>query len=202
MMNNRQAKLHSEVRREEKNAARLTKLSGRSCESCSMCCRIFAIYDAELSKAGGELCLHHKDGRCSIYQNRPKTCRVFSCQWLTNTAFEDNWHPEQSRIVVTWYNAAGTYWLQFTVDPDCPERWREEPYFSGIKSFCWRGLRGEHGKVFATKVCAGEDNFLILPHREIKNVKSGYLTGNGYEFEWTEADNAQIATARRSMQHA
>lgn len=102
-------------------------VSGRSCGSCSYCCKLFLI--AELAKPRGQWCVHCKPGRggCGIYDERPGECRAFYCSWLTGN-LPAEWEPQRSKMV-----AASSVDAIITVDPAYPNRWREEPYYTHIK---------------------------------------------------------------------
>lgn len=50
---------------------------GFPCTSCGLCCRqIGRIEQLASFDRGDGICIHLKDYRCSIYENRPDICRV------------------------------------------------------------------------------------------------------------------------------
>lgn len=51
----------------------------RKCGSCTFCCTVTAV--PEIQKPERSDCKHCKGG-CSIYEQRPTSCRTFSCAWL------------------------------------------------------------------------------------------------------------------------
>lgn len=55
----------------------------RSCGDCSLCCKLMSV--RELDKAAFKWCRHArpgaKPGACTIYEERPATCRTFLCHW-------------------------------------------------------------------------------------------------------------------------
>lgn len=61
-----------------------------NCQECGACCYTFSIPGV---KETGEVCPHltekHGQVACSIYENRPKECRDFSCITMpTNTSLQ------------------------------------------------------------------------------------------------------------------
>src|SRR5258708_34908707 len=62
--------------------------TGRSCGSCSMCCYVMGVEDIDKPKS--QWCRHCKPGKgCSIYDNRPATCKTFACMWLIQLRSEE-----------------------------------------------------------------------------------------------------------------
>ena len=91
----------------------------RTCNGCSLCCTLLAVN--ELTKPAGVAC-QHSDGGCSIYPDRPTTCRQFKCLWLDREdALGEHWKPAHSHIVAF----ADRGLLSFVVDPAYPDAWRE-----------------------------------------------------------------------------
>ncbi len=37
---------------------------------------------SEIGKKAGERCQHLGDSGCTIYETRPESCRLYSCQWM------------------------------------------------------------------------------------------------------------------------
>ena len=70
----------------------------RSCGSCSLCCKLLVI--DELDKPPDTWCPHCKPGRggCSIYADRPPSCRLFRCGWLDSKgSVGDEWIPRAAK---------------------------------------------------------------------------------------------------------
>jgi hypothetical protein len=152
---------------EETLIAKRKAVTGRTCGSCSMCCKLLGI--PEIGKLDDEWCPHCRPGKggCSIYQDRPAVCRKYSCLWLVRPEFDDHWFPKKCGIVADWHQEKDTgLLLRFHVDPRVPNRWREEPYYTTIKRFSLRGLRGVNGTKYQTIVTVKGERTLILPHRE------------------------------------
>jgi uncharacterized protein len=99
----------------------------RQCGECSLCCKLPAIN--ELNKPANTWCRHvdHDCGGCSIYQDRPSVCRGFTCGWLEDLDFGDEWFPAISKMVIT------SPPLCVNVDPAFPNAWKLEPYYSQLK---------------------------------------------------------------------
>lgn len=136
--------------------AMLAKQNARQCGSCNLCCDILEV--AAVDKPVNQLCRHWETGKgCTIYDRRPQMCRSFSCAWLQGH-FSDDWFPVTARMVVHFSQGA----LNVQVDPDCPDRWREEPYFSRLSELSLNGIRVSGNPGYATLVVVGSDKFLLL----------------------------------------
>jgi len=105
---------------------------GRSCGTCSMCCKVYSI--KELDKPAGRWCIHAVRGSgCSIHPDRPRSCREFFCSWLVDPHLGPEWKPEVSRFVLS---ADATHQaIMVTVDPGMPLAWKREPYYAVLKQF-------------------------------------------------------------------
>lgn len=53
------------------------------CGDCTLCCTICKV--PELDKPDGVMCKHAGNG-CEIYEERPESCRVWTCAWLQSGA--------------------------------------------------------------------------------------------------------------------
>ncbi len=69
---------------------------GRECGGCTACCTVLAV--AELAKGMYQTCAHVGGQGCSIYADRPRSCRSWSCQW--RLAEIGGTRPDQSGVVV------------------------------------------------------------------------------------------------------
>lgn len=136
--------------------AMLAKQNARHCGSCNLCCDILEV--AAVEKPVNQLCRHWETGKgCTIYDRRPQMCRSFSCAWLQGH-FNYDWFPVTARMVVHFSQGA----LNVQVDPDYPDRWREEPYFSRLSELSLNGIRVGGNPGYATLVVVGSDKFLLL----------------------------------------
>ena len=132
----------------------------RTCGSCTLCCKVFKI--AELDKPAGRWCTHVRAGAgCSIHDEKPVSCQVFQCLWLSAPTLSDEWKPERARFVVSVESGGA---LQVTLDPAQPTAWRKEPYHSQIRRWA------EHGVNIRRPVLLmiGERASVVLPNSEIE----------------------------------
>jgi Fe-S-cluster containining protein len=128
----------------------------RECGTCNLCCDVLEVTD--LAKPLNELCRHWEGGKgCTIYDRRPQMCRSFTCAWLQGH-LDDEWFPAKAGIVVHFSQDA----VNVQVDDDCPERWREEPYFSKLREWSLNGIRRTGNRGYATLVIVGSDRFMLL----------------------------------------
>ena len=120
---------------DEHSINELAKKANRSCGGCSMCC--YLLYIPELEKPKRTMCPNICNG-CKIYETRPQSCRNFTCEWLINPKFGDEWQPLKSKIVVFFSESNSKIFLNFHCQEDgC---WKKEPYFSQIKFYARYGI--------------------------------------------------------------
>jgi uncharacterized protein len=75
------------------------KTTKRECGACNLCCKLLGI--SEIKKPTGQWCGHVKCGKgCSIYDNRPNSCRGFDCLWLQG-AWPKALKPNKTKVVPT-----------------------------------------------------------------------------------------------------
>lgn len=73
----------------------------RKCGPCRECCIGLAIDDIDLKKEAGVECEHLSvQHGCSIYEERPKTCRGFSCGWLIVPFLPHSTRPDKCGFIV------------------------------------------------------------------------------------------------------
>jgi hypothetical protein len=122
----------------------------------------------EIQKAANSWCPHAKHGNscgaCTIYHTRPDGCRDFLCMWLNDSRIPDYWYPAKCKIVISTStkDSQGQMVMSFIVDPSYPNRWREEPWFSDIKTMAKAGLAGTLGQRWTSIVLVGDDRIPIL----------------------------------------
>lgn len=68
----------------------------RSCGTCTACCSFARV--PELGKAERVACRHCAAG-CTIYADRPGSCRAFECAWLAGQMHDDD-RPDKSGVMV------------------------------------------------------------------------------------------------------
>lgn len=137
-------------------------VEGRSCDNCTMCCKLLSI--EELDKPRGLWCSHcDKKRGCKIYEDRPEPCRTFYCGYRRIQDLDERWKPSTSKILIN-YEAAHDR-IALHIDPDRPDAWKEEPFYSTIKQWA-RTAEREGGTVVVwagrnvTVVSAQHDRFL------------------------------------------
>ena len=114
------------------NEPNVNYVEGRSCDGCTMCCKLLQI--RALDKPRSKWCTHCDIGvGCKIYDERPSECRDFHCGFLINANFGEHWKPTNSKLVIALADDANQ--LTVFVDPDRPEAWRKEPFYSDIKNW-------------------------------------------------------------------
>jgi hypothetical protein len=107
----------------------------RRCGQCTLCCKLVPV--SEIDQPANQRCVHQRSFKgCAIYANRPTTCRLWSCVWLTGD------DPALSRPDLVHYVIDpmpdfvtakpddGTAPMRFGViqvwcDPKHPEAWRD-----------------------------------------------------------------------------
>lgn len=112
-------------------------VNGRSCAGCALCCKVMGI--AELGKPEGSWCPNCNPAvGCKIYADRPEECARFYCRYLTQQDLGEEWAPRVSKIVL----AVTTNGLRLAahVDPQRPDAWRKEPYYSQLKRWAEKAL--------------------------------------------------------------
>lgn len=71
----------------------------RRCGSCTACCKILPV--VELNKPALTRCAHQRHGKgCTIYPDRPMSCRLWSCLWLSDEATARLSRPDISHYVI------------------------------------------------------------------------------------------------------
>lgn len=100
----------------------------RQCGDCQLCCRLVPVQ--EIGKPANTACRHQWPAGCFIYQRRPRSCREWSCQWLTNErGTADMQRPDITHYVIDplpnyiTRSDDGSRWLvaQVWVDDQYPE---------------------------------------------------------------------------------
>lgn len=108
--------------------------SQRRCGDCQLCCKVLPT--SEIHKPANERCPHQRVGKgCAIYANRPMSCAVWSCLWLTgefNGQRPDRTHyvvdPLPDYLTFTYKDGKPDQHcpvVQVWVDPAFPDAWRD-----------------------------------------------------------------------------
>ena len=104
-----------------------TASTGRSCGSCSLCCKLLQVNDSPFFKPAGKWCEHCRPGNggCAIYDQRPELCRAWVCGWLLHPTVGDEWQPTRSKMVINGEavdQKAQQVWCTILVDPGYARR--------------------------------------------------------------------------------
>jgi len=130
----------------------------RSCGSCSLCCKLLGI--ESIAKEPGRWCQHFKRGTgCGVYESRPGECAAFECQWIKYDGWEAEWKPDKARFVMMTQDDGKR--LKVVVDPDYPNAWQREPYYSRFKRMSQTATEGR--RVF---ISIGLRQIVIFPDRD------------------------------------
>ena len=156
-----------------------TASTGRSCGSCSLCCKLLQANDPPFFKPAGKWCEHCRPGNggCAIYNQRPELCRAWVCGWLLHPTVGDEWQPTRSKMVINGEavdQATQQVWCNIHVDPGTPDAWRREPYHSQLRAWALNGLRGPDGVTVTTRVTVGRRVFIILPDDDVEVTDRHY----------------------------
>ena len=104
---------------------------GRSCGDCTLFCKLMGV--PSLKKPVDTWCVHcETTGGCAIYDARPGVCRDFYCGYLTDRTLGEVWKPSESKFVMVPSYKHNCVMVH--VDPQRPDAWRREPYFSALKN--------------------------------------------------------------------
>lgn len=105
-------------------AVRVMPARERQCGDCTACCDGWlhaTIYGHEMKP--GTPCHFVREGRCSIYDQRPVTpCRQFLCGWIRpNSPFPEIFKPTRSGVIllpITWRGQIAYRLVSAGRDPD------------------------------------------------------------------------------------
>jgi hypothetical protein len=137
------------------------KVPGRSCGTCSMCCKVFDVPWVD-NKPKGQWCKHCRPGRgCAIWDSRPERCQDYFCQWFFAPGLGDDWRPDVARFLLNL--SSNEFWLEIVVDPAQPNAWRREPYGSYLRSVA--DMRMRQGKGLLLHV--GDKRAIVTPTEEV-----------------------------------
>ena len=127
-------------------------VSGKECGTCAMCCKVYDFVDLKKKKGW---CENFKTGvGCSIYAERPDSCRAFYCNWMLIEALGPEWKPNICKFVMT-YDPSRSILVQ--VDTSYPTAGRAKPYYDALREWAVR-LKAEKRFIF---VFVGK-NFTVL----------------------------------------
>lgn len=71
----------------------------RQCGDCTLCCKLVPVKAIE--KPAGVKCPHVRWGKgCTIYADRPRSCREWTCAWRLGADTADLQRPDRSHCVI------------------------------------------------------------------------------------------------------
>ena len=111
-------------------------IPGKSCGSCTMCCKSLEI--EHFKKPMGKWCdncIH--TGGCKIYLERPEVCRDFECDWMTDRSLPATMRPD--RIGTILMDDADSDDYQAVCDPSRPMAWRQPLIFKHLVAMAKTG---------------------------------------------------------------
>lgn len=139
----------------------MTARAERSCAGCTLCCRLLRV--ESLAKPALVNCIHcTTDVGCNIYPQRPQDCRDYACGYLRVDDMPERWDPRTSKMVIQISDDPAKVIVH--VDPERPEMWRAEPYYSDLRAWAALALERE-ARVY---VVVGTATTIILPDRHVE----------------------------------
>jgi hypothetical protein len=138
-----------------------TTVPGRSCGSCTLCCKLFDL--PEVESPAGKWCRHCAPGKgCTIHETRPQFCRTFFCGWMISPDLGPEWKPDRARLIVRMMARAGEIpCLAINVDENYPAAWQRPDIYQNLKQFVAAG-KG------VVRVQIGRRQIVLLPDREVE----------------------------------
>jgi hypothetical protein len=138
------------------------RVPGKTCGSCSLCCKVFDVPPIE-NKRAGSWCKHCTPGKgCGIWNERPEFCQDYYCHWHFDASLGPEWRPDVAKFLIS--NEADGIWLSIVTDRSQPNAWRREPYHGKLRTLSQRLIEtGKHGLLLID----GDRKFVILPDREV-----------------------------------
>ena len=139
-----------------------TMVPGRSCGTCSMCCKVFRLPWVDPDKKANAWCKNCSPGKgCAVYDTRPEPCMSYYCQWMFTPQLGAEWRPDAAKFVLNISH--DEFWLEVVADLATPHVWRTEPYLSTLRATA--ANRMEQGKGVLVRI--GTRRFILTPTEEI-----------------------------------
>jgi len=104
------------------------------CNECHECCNGNLIGNAHGNNFGqGKKCLFLVDKLCTIYENRPDTCKKFQCAWSQKLFDDENMRPDKSGLLISVeYDSDNKQFLKVIQTKDLVEY----KYYKEVEKFC------------------------------------------------------------------
>lgn len=111
------------------------------CGNCTYCCTVMKV--KELNKGAHTPCVHcHEGTGCTIYDERPESCRVYECLWFRSQRFDKplpaDIRPDRCNVVIGTVNNGNEIILY--VEPSHREAWRAPAFSKALGLFFSRGI--------------------------------------------------------------
>ena len=104
------------------------------CGTCTWCCKVTQV--PEIHKAPYVWCKNCSIGKgCDIYDQRPESCRKFTCVWLSKQLPPDL-RPDKCKVM--FEEITPTIYLGLC-DPGRPNAWKERKLQSKVADFLEAG---------------------------------------------------------------
>src|SRR5262249_35610843 len=147
-------------------AAATSVVPGRSCGSCTLCCKLFDV--PEVPTMAGKWCRHCDPGKgCRIYDTRPQACRKFFCGWMVSPGLGAEWKPERSKGIVLLHMVGETFWLNAHGDESYPSAWRRPDFYKRLRAIESGNPAVGNRLGVGVGVQIGRRHIIILPDRDI-----------------------------------
>ncbi len=125
-------------------------MADRNCGECTLCCKLMGV--PELKKPSAKWCVSCDQGKgCTVYEERPQSCRNFQCFWLMDETFPDEFRPDRINALAAFNDVKDSCVLH--VDPAKP-RAMSSPKVNALID----ALLKSYAKVF---VLSGKESALI-----------------------------------------
>lgn len=167
-------------------------LEGRTCGSCNLCCKVYAIDWLEVPKPAGKWCHHCKPGvGCAIWETIPEGCAKYYCHWRMDAGLDDSWRPDRARFILAQAHPDDP--LTVILDPGAPQAHRREPYWSRLVQTAQAILEGKGSTIV---IFRGKKRALLFPDGEV-DVPDG-LPLNAIKIDHFEGPQGKFWRARFS----
>ena len=101
-----------------------------SCGDCTLCCKVLGISDFPdgYKTPANSWCKYCEPAgaKCTIYEDRPKSCRTFECQWLmsqrSDIPMPDYMRPDRIKVM---FDSTHDHRMAAFVDPGYPEAYKK-----------------------------------------------------------------------------
>jgi hypothetical protein len=136
-------------------------IEGRSCGTCTMCCKVFPLPSVH-NKTAGVWCRDCKPGQgCGVWNTRPDVCSAFYCNYFFDATMSDEWRPDRAKFVIT--QEAGGIWLSIVTDAQNTTAWKREPYGSRLRAVAAQRMAQNLGLLWITPT----QKFVVTPDEEV-----------------------------------